>query len=398
MRNCYISDSSSFDNDKNSTGIKEKYNFDFDLDNNKNDNNNDDDSDNEIDDPSSHETSVLREAFFSQIVRAGQWSPLAQMASEDKRERNRREYGVFDLGSSHLQLRAQATVEGKPTKITFSPKSLSSAVSTEDGTIHAFDEDFTAQTSLKLPSEVSELMSVSVSNESHIVALCKDGTAHLWAPVRSAESTSWRIDFDDGESGGAVGCLGALPSLYCSRGARAVSKWDLARQQLVGEWSFGDRRSKLTALAVSPQNENVILAGYESGTVRVFDVREGQEKPLILGLDGSILQIAPGGDGLLYIGAENGHVLVWNEDTNVIITCGDEAWHRMSQFGVHKKHPFFVMSGPGEFPVVTNQRGQVVHTFEAPVSRGSIFAIHDDFPVIAFASETGELLSFNLLQ
>lgn len=355
----------------------------------------DDEDSGEFDDPMAHDPLTFEAMLLDQLSRTGLFapSPYVKPAAEPIPVRD---YGAFDLDTAHLQLRAQTKLPAKPICHCSIPGMLGIAVASDDGYFRLYDDNFSYATEFKLGS-ICDCDSVKINELPIIVTVNDTGCATIINSKIMKIYATFSVTMNH-SAPQKYFVKARRTSIYFCDERGYLSKFDTIVGFCSGEWNVGVASSKVTAFYAHPTSENVVIIGYENGCVKAFDTATGIDKSLVLTLDGKIVSITGKDDGLVYIGSSNGRILVWDETTNIMNTCGPKYKGGVLQFACHKKLPFFIISPPNELPLICHDDLTITHTLTTPTQKGSMFAMSDECPVICMLSESGEILSYNLIQ
>ena len=351
-------------------------------------------NDSDFDDPMSHDPFVFENVLLNQI---SQMNMFDQENSNNRRKSQiQRDYGVFDLATAHLQLRAETKIPAKPLVACTIPGSLGVAIASDDGSLRLYDDSFSYATEFNLGT-ICDCCSFSHDGKIYICAISDTGNVTIINQAQMKIMSYFSSNTTHQQSKNYFIRSQGTQLFVCQHDGK-VSSWDGLTGLCCGEWSISDGKSTTTAFNLHPTIPGVVIAGFDNGNVKGYDTLVNHEKPLILSLDSPVISINGKYDGLVYIASSNGRVIVWDAKTNVMNTCGSKFPGGIKYFNIHRKLPFYVLSPKNDYPVVCHTDLTVSHTFSPPVQQKSLFVLNDDYPVLCFLGESGEILSYNLIQ
>ena len=349
----------------------------------------------DIDDPMSHDPFVFENILLNQLAATKLFAPHTYH-EEAPPTPVVREYGTFDLPTAHPQLRAETKIPSKPLVSCSIPGSLGVAIASDDGSLRLYDGTFSYATEFKL-GLICDCCSFTINNITYIAAINDVGNVTVINHNKMKILSYFSANITHNCSQHYFIRAQGRQVFVCTEDG-IVSYWDGLSGLCKGEWSVNEPQAKPTAFNIHPTLEGVVIIGYDNGNVKGYDTLKNQEKPLILTLDAPVVSINGNDDGFVFIASSNGRVITWDANTNLMNTCGVKFQPGIKQFTIHRKLPFYVLSPPSEFPVICNPDLTVSHTFSSPVQQGSTFVINDEYPIICFIGENGDILSYNLIQ
>ena len=237
---------------------------------------------------------------------------------------------------------------------------------------------------------------IFIRSSTNVATLSDEGVCSIIDAHSGIITQQWCVEPSRAKDTGFIHSKGKY--LFIVRGNGRISAWDASIGLLFGEYSFMDCKAKVSAMYSHATLEGLVIVGFENGSVRAFDTKQGVEKQLQMNLDSKIVSITGSNSGLIYCACENGRTLVYDAKTNVMNTCGNKYTPGIAQFSVHKKDPFFVLSPPNLRPFVCRDDLSVTHELQSPVEPGSTFVMSEEYPVVFFFGHSGDVHSYNLIQ
>lgn len=208
--------------------------------------------------------------------------------------------------------------------------------------------------------------------------------------------------------------------IVTGRGSDEICVWDLMTQKLVCEYSttspVREYNKQVSAMTVHPNYESVVIIGYTNGLITSIDTRAPARTVstnstsnssalsnvfLNFSLPGEkivrLCKNTNGGD-FLYAATSKGNAVVWNTTNGIITTSYLSRKYGITSFDVHQMLPLIAYSNKTQAPMIASCQGKLLLEMNAPSApANSLVIFHPIFPIVTFASNTGELTSYNIL-
>lgn len=309
-----------------------------------------------------------------------------------------RSYAMIDIPSMTLQIRSLSKQFNHGVmKLAFCGKTNDAVIATTNKWVYNLDDNFKILSRLRISDyAVSDLHKFEYQNDTYILACTCDGSMHLWNPMHSLCSATWRSDSNylDESIPQYADIIQERNHLVSARDTNGIDLWDINTQKLITEWDFSPSQ-QATALSLHPANDNVVIVGYANGEIVGIDMRESK-KAINLQAGDRILKMTGNRNGadFLYIATSSGRNLVWNSSANSLECCGPKI--PLSQFDAHSALPLLACQSPNGTPIITNPTGSTLYELNS-IESNSVFAFHPILPTITFGTPTGALYSYNIL-
>ena len=292
-----------------------------------------------------------------------------------------------------LTLRAQTSLDNHSiTQVLFKAETMDIIAVTDAKRVYHFNADLTTKSFIELDASVTDMQMIG----SHLVICDATGCAILWDTESSTPTTVWRADPYCSESS-VLRCSGVASSttkLITSRGNRATMLWDVTEQRIVREWDLR-QDDNITQIVGDLVNPNIIITGYSSGKVAVFDVRE--ETPIQVfetSTGEGIVGISFNGP-IAFIANESGAVTVWDPKETQAKPWGIKR-DKLQCFDVHRQLEMMVFAPEEGFPFITSiDNTTVVQTFNY-VESCTATAMHSSDSMVAFGTNHGYMYCYQI--
>ena len=282
-----------------------------------------------------------------------------------------------------------------PTHIAFHPETLNIAVSTNNKWVFHADENCNITSKVRLSDYEVTGLGYTVANDiPFVIAGTSDGSIHLWDPKMDSPCACFRADTNYNIDNVAQLLAAQGTQLFTARGNSGIALWDLGTQKLIGEW-MSDEQHIATAIGLQPNNPSLAVVGYSNGSLNCVDIREPSSKirRLTVSLGDQITNLSGNGD-LIYVGTSKGKCAIWDSVQGKLSMLSSSTYN-IKRFTTHRSLPIIIMSESNHSPKLAGPDGVPIHTFDQ-VAPNSIFALHDVLPIVAFGTQSGELITYRL--
>ena len=304
-----------------------------------------------------------------------------------------------ELPKTHLHLKAQTKLENQSIQyLAHGSTSQILTISTNNNTIINFNEDLTLNNKINLKYTITDLL-YDDSNSNSIVYSCTcEGSVHIWN-TNYNDIYSFRSDsnFRCEDVPQLISLSPKKSILITSRGNSGIFVWDTLQLKLIKEYPITDK-SIISALSVHPENENVVITGYQDGTLMAIDIRDSNEKKVIsLSLGEKIIKIAGNrtDSDLIYTSTIGGRCFVWDSTKGALNTCGPRR-PSLNGFEVHEMFPIMMFSPKEDYPFLTTTDGNQIHIIKNS-EFGVKLSMHKVLPIFSLGSSNGLINSYQLL-
>lgn len=308
--------------------------------------------------------------------------------------------GKIDIPTVHLQLRSQTrgTVKN-PIKICCDIENTETFVACRNKWVYHLDSSLDLCNKVRISE--SQVTDMKMYNSDITVVSCSDGTIRLLKRGQKDCCACFRADtlYEDTQNNLVFDPHRNKQGIITGR--NGIQFFDLNSQKFVSEWKT---TSRITALALHPNNHDICVVGFDNGNISALDLRMKNESAIengmlfSFGIKEPIVKVMSNNNGAEYeYGATiSGKILEWNSTAGSIQIIKTNLGAPLFDFDVHKTLPLWAISSTTDSPAICNPKGQILYKVK-DMPPGSVFAFHPILPIITFGSPDSDILSYNIL-